>query len=160
MKAIGRVFALFAAALMVTSVVSAIAALVTKRRIVPLDAPDADEIRVRAIFEPLTFRSTATSFRGGSVDCWYGGGVVDLREATLDPSGAVLKVRAIFGGGQILVPETWAVTLNVRGVGGLSDVRPVDRAAEAPHLTIEGLVLFGGFAVMSEMPGAQVPAAA
>jgi len=161
MKAFGRVFALFAAALMVTSVVSAIAALVTKRRIVPLDAPDADEVRVRAIFEPLTFRSTATSFRGGTVDCWYGGGVIDLREATLDSAGAALKVRAIFGGGQILVPETWAINLNVRGVGGVSDVRPkVDRAAEAPHLTIEGLVLFGGFAVMSELPGVQIPAAA
>src|SRR5438034_9256734 len=115
MKAFGRVFALFAAALMVTSVVSAIAALVTKRRIVPLDAPDADEVRVRAIFEPLTFRSTATSFRGGTVDCWYGGGVNERREATVDLDGAALKVRASFGGGQNLVPGTWAVKPNVRG---------------------------------------------
>jgi predicted membrane protein len=162
MKSIGRIGALFAAALMVTSVVSAIAALVTKRRIVPLDAADADEIRVRAIFEPLTFRSTATSFRGGSIDCWYGGGVVDLRQATLDPAGAVLRVRAIFGGGQILVPETWFVDLSVRGIGGASDVRPkVERTADAPRLTIEGLVLFGGFAVMSEMAGQEeVPAIA
>src|SRR5437762_12851184 len=109
MKAFGRVFALFAAALMVTSVVSAIAAVLTKRRIVPLDAADADEVRVRAIFEPLTFRSTAPSFRGGTVDCWYGGGVIDLREATLDPSGAQLQVRAIFGVGEIVVPDSWQV---------------------------------------------------
>jgi hypothetical protein len=160
MRVIGRVISLFAGALFVTSVVSAIAALVTKRRFVPLDAPDADEVRVRAIFEPLTFRSTARGFRGGTVDCWYGGGVIDLRDAILDPAGALLRVRAIFGGGQILVPETWEVTLNVRGIGGASDARPrVERPADAAHLTVEGVVVFGGFAVMSEVPGQEALAA-
>jgi hypothetical protein len=49
------------------------------------------------------FHSTATAFRGGTLDCWYGGGIVDLRDATLDPAGAHLEVKAVFGGAQILV---------------------------------------------------------
>ncbi len=79
--------------------------------------------------------------------------MIDLREATLDPAGARLDVRAVFGGGQIIVPETWIVTVGVKGIGGVADTRPhLDRATDAPHLTVEGVVLFGGYAVMSEVP--------
>jgi hypothetical protein len=156
MRFIGRAFRFFWGAFMIGSVLAAIAARVAKQRIAAIDTPDADEIRVAAIFEPLSFHSTATSFRGGSVDCWYGGGVIDLRDAVLDPAGASLRVRAIFGGGQILVPETWRVTSHVMGIGGLGDARPhVEPAADAPHLSIEGIALFGGFAVMSELSEAE-----
>lgn len=152
MRIVGRVMTLFWGGLMLASIVGTIAARAAKRRIVPVDAPDADEIRVAAIFEPLYFRSAATAFRGGTVDCWYGGGVIDLRDAVLDPAGARLQVRAVFGGGQILVPETWRVTSKVFGIGGLGDARPkVEAAADAPHLTIEGMAIFGGFAVQSEI---------
>jgi hypothetical protein len=156
MRFISRLFAALLSGLMVASLAGTVAAFAAKRRIVPHDDPDADEVTVAAIFEPLTFRSRARSFRGGTLDCWYGGGVVDLREATLDPAGATLRVRAIFGGGQILVPETWRVKARVLGIGGLGDARPpVERPDDAPLLTIEGLAVFGGFGVMSELPEQQ-----
>ena len=61
-------------------------------------------------------------------------------------------MRAIFGGGQILVPPSWRVDSSVRGLGGLGDQRPVQgRADDAPELSIEGFVFAGGFAVMSEL---------
>jgi hypothetical protein len=152
MRAIGRLTAVFTGGLMLASVVGAIAARAAKQRIVKVDAPDADEIRLAAIFEPISFRSTASSFRGGSVDCWYGGGVIDLRGATLDPAGARLQVRAIFGGAQILIPETWPIITKVVGIGGVGDGRPrVDRLPDAPQLSIEGVALFGGFGVTSEI---------
>jgi hypothetical protein len=115
--------------------------------------PADDEIVAVAIFGPLAFRSTARNFRGGTLDCWYGGGALDLRDATLSPEGATIRVRAVFGGGQIVVPETWRVRNTVVGLGGVSDTRPVaDRSDEGPELTIEGFVVFGGFAVVSELP--------
>ncbi|HET9521197.1 MAG TPA: hypothetical protein VFO73_09150, partial [Candidatus Limnocylindrales bacterium] len=155
MKVIGRVLMLFWRALMLTTMLGMIAALVAKKQLPSFEDPDADEVRVKAVFEPMNFKSTAKHFRGGSIDCWYGGGAVDLREATLDPAGAHLQVRAIFGGGQIVVPETWRVTSKVVGIGGLGDGRAqVGRPDDAPHLTIEGIALFGGFGVMSEMPEA------
>jgi hypothetical protein len=157
MRVIGRLIALLWVGLVLAAIFGTIAARAAKRRIVPLDTPDADEIRIAAIFEPVSFRSTATSFRGGTIDCWYGGGVIDLREATLDPAGARLRVKAVFGGGQILVPEAWRVTARVLGIGGLGDARPhVERPEDAPHLTIEGTAVFGGFGVMSEISEAQV----
>jgi hypothetical protein len=152
MNVIGRFAALFTGGLMLASIVGAIAAQAAKRRVIPLDASDADEVRLTAFFEPMSFRSTAASFRGGTVDCWYGGGVIDLRDATLDPAGARLDVRAIFGGGQILIPDTWRVTSRIVGIGGLGDGRPpVDLVADAPHLTIEGFAILGGFGVMSDI---------
>jgi hypothetical protein len=155
MSAVRRLLALFTGGLMFASVVGLFAARAAKERIEEVDATDADEIRLAAIFEPMSFRSIATRFRGGAVDCWYGGGVIDLREAVLDPAGARLDVRAVFGGAQIVVPATWRVSSKVVGIGGVGDGRPpVEYEAEAPHLTIEGLAIFGGFGVTSELPEA------
>jgi hypothetical protein len=129
-----------------------IVALSVKRRLVPTIDESADEIVAVAIFGPLAFHSTAQQFRGGSLECWYGGGVLDLRDAVLAPGGATLKVRAIFGGGQVLVPADWKVVNRVQGMGGISDARPVTGyAPDAPELVIEGMVLAGGFAVTSEL---------
>ena len=150
---IRRLFTLFWVGLVLAMIGSAVGALMARRRVVPLPSVEADEVELRAIFEPMHFQSRSTAFRGGIIECWFGGGVIDLRDASLDPAGARLDVRATFGGGQIIVPETWNVTTGVKGIGGVGDTRPhVDRAADAPHLTIEGFVLFGGYAVMSEVP--------
>jgi hypothetical protein len=153
MNVIRRLIALSTGGLVLASVAGMFAANAAKRRIEPVDAPDADEVRLAAIFEPMSFRSTATRFRGGTVDCWYGGGVVDLRDAVLDPAGARLEVRGIFGGAQIVVPETWRVSSRVVGIGGIGDGRPrMEPDAEAPHLRIDGVAFFGGFGVTSELP--------
>lgn len=153
MRIVGRLLALLGIGVVVSAVVGAIAAQRAKQAFVPIDDPEANEIRLAAIFGPLSFRSTATSFRGGTIDCRFGGGVVDLREAALDPAGARLDVKAQFGGAQILVPESWRVTTRVLGIGGAGDGRPrIEQAEDAPHLTIEGTALFGGFGVASDMP--------
>jgi len=136
----------------VSMIVGSIAALSVKRRLVPTTDESADEIVAVAIFGPLAFHSTAQAFRGGALECWYGGGVLDLRDAVLAPEGATLSVHAIFGGGQILVPADWKVVTRVRGMGGISDVRPtMTHEAIEPELIIEGMVFAGGFAVTSEL---------
>ena len=149
MKIIGGLIGLFW--LVMTG--AAIAAVVMKRQLVAVEDEDADEVHVVSIFGPMAFHSRAAAFRGGTVDCWYGGGVVDLRDATLDPAGATLTVRAIFGGGQILVPDGWRVESSVSGIGALRDMRVASaRADDAPRLTIDGIVVFGGFGVTADMP--------
>ncbi len=133
-------------------IAGSLAALSMKRRLVPTTDESADEIVAVAIFAPLAFHSTATAFRGGALECWYGGGVLDLRDAVLAPEGATLRVRAVFGGGQILVPADWHVVIRVRGMGGIGDTRPAKGyKAGAPELVIEGMAIAGGFAVTSEL---------
>jgi len=154
MRGIGRLLAVLTAGMVASMVVAAIAAVSAKRHLVPVDDPEADEVQLVAIFDQLAFRSDARSFRGGSVDCWFGGGAVDLRDATLDPDGATLRMRTIFGGGQIVVPESWRVVNDVVVIaGGVADTRsPADRPDDAPELRLEGLAAFGGFVIASELP--------
>ena len=90
-------------------------AAVKGRRAVAQD-PAADEVDLVATFGELDFRSTSGAFRGGSVTTWFGGGTLDLRDATLDPAGATLRVNALFGGGNLVVPEGWNVKTRVTGV--------------------------------------------
>ena len=132
---------------------AAVAAASRKREIEPLDDEDANEVRLVAIFSPVAFHSTASAFRGGTLDCWYGGGIVDLRDATLDAAGAHLEVKAVFGGAQIVVPRDWRIEIDVNGVGGARDVRPSrELPVTAPLLTISGFVAFGGLGVSSDVP--------
>jgi predicted membrane protein len=134
-------------------------AFVKRRAVVPQE-PDADEVDLVASFGPLDYRSTSNAFRGGSVQTWFGGGVVDLRQATLDPMGATIEVNALFGGGNLVVPEDWNVETKVAGIGGIGDGRPQrDRSPEAPTLRVEGIALFGGWGITSEPadePGEEV----
>jgi hypothetical protein len=150
---LGRLLRLLVIGWIVSMVAAAIAAMSVKRRLQPTTDESADEIVAVAIFGPLAFHSTAPAFRGGEVECWYGGGVIDLRDATLAPEGATLRIRAVFGGGQILVPSSWKVVSRATGLGGVQDIRPaVGHAAMDPELVIEGMLVGGGFAVSSEMP--------
>ncbi len=133
-------------------IIGAIAAMQAKRTIGQDTEESADEFTASSIFGPLAYHSTAQHLREGRLECWYGGGVLDLRDAVLAPDGATLRVRAVFGGGQILVPTNWRVVTSIRGLGGIQDSRPMQgRAENAPELSIEGIVYAGGFAVMSEL---------
>jgi hypothetical protein len=147
-----RIIGLGVAATAVGMVAAAATAHNLKRTLVPTTDRSADEIVAVAIFDQLDFRSTSRNFRGGRLECWYGGGVLDLRDAVLAPEGATLQVRAVFGGGQILVPADWKVVSTVHGAGGLQDLRQAKGyAADAPELVIEGTLFAGGFAVSSEL---------
>ncbi len=153
MGIIGRIFGLLIAASIGAALVAAAAALAMKQRLPRVTDPDADDVHLVAVFEPLAFSSRATSFRGGTVDAWYGGGVVDLREATLDPAGAALTVRTVLGGLQLVVPDSWRVSMETMSIfGGVADTRSSDdRAPDAPHLTLDGLAILGGVGITSEV---------
>jgi predicted membrane protein len=154
----GRAFGVLVAGTLVASVIAAIAAVVMKGKLPRVDEPEADEVHLVAIFEPISYTSRASAFRGGTFDAWYGGGAIDLRDATLDPAGATLQVRTIFGGAQVVVPDSWEVTNRAVSIfGGVGDTRKSsDRQADAPHLTIEGLALFGGLGITSEVSDEQM----
>jgi hypothetical protein len=116
-------------------------------------APDSNDVELVAVFEELDFRSTARALRNVRVETRFGGGLLDLRGATLDPSGATVDIEAIFGGGQLVIPDDWNVTTAISGIGGIGDGRDAtDRAPDAPHLAITGRTLLGGWGITSDLP--------
>ncbi len=151
---VGRIIGRIVIAFIAITGISALAAFVAKRSVVSVGGPDSDELGLAAIFDSVDLRSRATSFRGGSLLCWFGGGTLDLRGATLDPAGARLTIRAIFGGGLLVVPDDWQVDLRVIGImGGVGDSRDVrGRPADAPRLIVDGFAIFGGFGISSRPP--------
>ena len=58
----------------------------------------SDAFRVATIMNGGEFRSHATSLRSGTAITIMGGVRIDLRGATLDPSGASLELNTFIGG--------------------------------------------------------------
>jgi hypothetical protein len=114
--------------------------------------PLADEIDLAAIFEGFELRSQAPAFRGGDLLLWYGGGVLDLRGATLDPAGGRLTVRSVFGGLQLVVPDDWPIRVRSRGIVGGVGSEAASATDGAPALAIDAFSLFGGIGITTRGP--------
>ena len=156
-KTVFRVIGLLVIAWLSFVAGAAILAAMKRRDGVPQD-PKADEVDLVANFEALEFHSESAAVRGGSVTTWFGGGSVDLRDATLDPAGATFRVSSVFGGVNLIVPDEWTVESHITGLGGVGDGRPkVERDPGAPTLRLEGTALFGGWGITSEPAGRDRP---
>jgi hypothetical protein len=151
---IGSLVRTFVRLTILGAIASAIGAAIARNHMVSRGQPEDDEFDLVAIMSPLDFTSTAKAFRRGSYLAWYGGGSLDLRGASLDPAGATLTVRAIFGGFRLVVPASWRVENRMLGIfGGSGDGRPASMiATDGPVLVLEGWAFFGGVGVVSEAP--------
>lgn len=149
---IGRLLRAFILLNLVFGLVSAAYALFVKFTHRSVGDEDSDELDLVTIFDGLELSSRATAFRGGSWITMFGGGDLDLRGATLDPSGATLNVRAVMGGGDIKVPDSWNIELNsVAAMGGAAQMRPnATSDPYAPTLRIEARAIMGGFSVTGQ----------
>jgi hypothetical protein len=136
------------------AITSALAALAARNHLESHGTEADDELDLVTIYDGLTIRSTATALRRVSLLCWYGGGTLDLRGAALDPGGATITLRALFGGVRLVIPATWRVEPSVRAIfGGAGDVRDrTDLAPDAPVLRIRGWAVFGGVGILSDAP--------
>ncbi len=158
-KTITRAFSVLLLAWFSFVLGAAVYAAMKRREAVPQD-PKADEVDLVANFAPLEFHSESGAFRGGTVTTMFGGGELDLRDATLDPAGATIHINALFGGGNLVVPETWNVESKLVGIGGIGDGRAkVERAADAPTLRVEGTAVFGGWGISLGAAGRRGPRA-
>lgn len=112
--------------------------------------PDSDEIDLVGVFEGIHLRSSASAFMGGSVMALFGGIVLDLRRATLGPTGASLTVTTVFGGTSIVTPPDWRVEVDARTwIGGLDLSHDQPEDPELPTIHITARTFFGGFQVES-----------
>ena len=96
-------------------------------------------------------RNITGDFKGGDALALFGGYEINLRNATMAEDEVVLSVNAIFGGFEIKVPDTWAVSMQVTGIfGGHEDKthQPDPRLVPNPkRLVIRGATIFGGLSV-------------
>lgn len=159
MRFFARLLGLVIGASLVAGIASALAAVKLKKEAPPLPDPAEDEIDVVVVMDGSQLASTAASFRGGRVVCWYGATDLDLRDATFDPAGADLEVRTAFGGTRVVVAPGVPVTVSGPAVfgGRMNEVRDAETDTGRPGLRITGFTVFGGLQVVAAEVGEEIP---
>jgi len=115
---------------------------------------DSDEIIDSfSIFGGSTRMNTSQNFRGGSIAVIMGGFNLDLTGAALSPEGAVLEISSIMGGGKIIIPGSWRVSVNSLPIfGGVDHERAASATtpdATGPLLKIHTTTIMGGVKILS-----------
>ena len=84
----------------------------------------------------------------------FGGFHLDLRGAEIPSGTATMELNSIFGGTEIIVPESWRVTMKGIGIfGGFEDktIPPLSRpGVTTPELIITGSSVFGGATIRNK----------
>ena len=91
-------------------------------------------------------------FRGGHIDCVFGGSELDLTQATLGEGVNELEINTIFGGVTLIVPSDWRVQLKMTSImGGFSDKRAYvkENPDSSRILIVKGSTIFGGGEIKS-----------
>jgi len=122
----------------------------TPRRYGRITIPtDPDGLDHLTIFGGGERRIGGADFEAATVLAIFGGYKLDLRKAAMKSDKAVVDASAIFGGVEILVPESWNVVVRGAGIfGGYGDEsHHPGPGSPAPQLFVEGVAIFGGVAI-------------
>jgi predicted membrane protein len=96
-------------------------------------------------------RVNTKNFKGGSLFAIFGGYKVDFLNADIEGDQAVLEANAVFGGGEIRVPEAWQVSVQGTGMFGAYEDKTrhfqPDPSKPTKTLVIKGFAIFGGIEV-------------
>jgi len=118
----------------------------------PTSSGTANVLNENAVFGGIQRRVDSQEFEGGEITAIFGGVHLDLRAAGTKKDEIIIEMNAIFGGVELLVPDTWDVTVRGEAIfGGYEDKtmpRRDPQTGKRPHLVITGSAVFGGVTVM------------
>ncbi|HEY1263402.1 MAG TPA: DUF5668 domain-containing protein, partial [Terriglobales bacterium] len=106
------------------------------------------EFNLSNVFAGTEQRIKTKNFRGGRISAVFGGFKIDLTGADLETNEGAIEINVIFGGGEILIPETWTAVVQATAIFGAFEdktrtFRP-DPAMPVKTLYIRGSAIFGG----------------
>lgn len=113
----------------------------------------ADEFAIATYLGGVERTCKAGALRRGSVSVVLGGVDLDLREATLVPSGADLELSATLGGVNVTVPSNWRVVVVDRArLGGVEALvtDPEELPDDAPLLRVAAGARLGGVSIITD----------
>ena len=107
----------------------------------------SDSFNDLAIMGGVKRTSDSRDFRGGGATAVMGGVDIDLRDAVMNGSEAVLDVSTVMGGVKVRVPDEWTVVSRVNTVmGGFKD-RTKHPSNKDYRLILKGTLVMGGLTV-------------
>lgn len=111
-----------------------------------------DYIDISAVFGNVKKNIITKNFKGGEVNCVFGGGEINLSQADINGT-AKLEINAVFGGVRLIVPSHWQVKSELSAVlGSVEDKRPQFKDVsndQTKVLILEGNAVFGGIEIHS-----------
>ena len=116
----------------------------------PVDA--GHSINGLAMLGGGTRSSSSAAFQGGDLVAFMGGFDIDLRQARIESSPAVIDAFAFWGGIDLRVPDDWHVTVSgIPLLGGFEDstdpVNEEDLDGPPQELIVKGYAIMGGVTV-------------
>lgn len=108
-------------------------------------------IDTTAIFGGVEKTIASKDFRGGEVNCVFGGAEIDLSQADIKGT-VVLEANQIFGGTKLIIPPHWQLQSEVTAIlGGIEDKRVVLKEGTDPDkvLILKGTCILGGMEIKS-----------
>ncbi|HWY38929.1 MAG TPA: DUF5668 domain-containing protein [Bacteroidia bacterium] len=111
-----------------------------------------DALEASVVFGSIKKNIISKDFKGGEVNCVFGGAVINLTQADINGK-AVLEVNCVFGGAKLIVPQHWQVQAGelVTVMGGIDDKRPQQGASANTDkiLVLKGSAVFGGIEILN-----------
>ena len=111
---------------------------------------------MRAILGGFDKKGRFNVARRMTVTCFWGGGTLDLREAQFAPGVTEVRITAIMGGVEIIVPPWLAVECD--GTAIMGGFEELERGHGVPDpgramLRITGFAFMGGVSIETRLPG-------
>ncbi|MBQ9747226.1 MAG: hypothetical protein IJV98_00440 [Clostridia bacterium] len=126
----------------VKMILSAVPASKTNEMLDKMKAEGREPVVGCATFSGCDLRLDGEIFEGADLTAAFGGVKCDLKHAVIEKDCAI-RVSAIFGGIDILVPDHINVKVNANCIfGGVSNKTQVRQ--DAPTLYVSGICMFGG----------------
>lgn len=113
---------------------------------------DSDVLDEVSIFGSTERIINSEVFKGGKLTAIFGGQKIIFTKAKLAPGKNTIEIFALFGGFEIVVPDSWRVKINVTPIfGGFSDKKKfyTTNSESESELIITGTVIFGGGEIKS-----------
>ncbi|MGG9971331.1 LiaF transmembrane domain-containing protein [Ferruginibacter sp. SUN002] len=114
------------------------------------DPLNDDYLSVKSVFSGLKRTVLSKSFKGGKIECVFGGVELNLSQADIQGS-AVLKLEEVFGGVKLIIPANWTVKNEIDGVfHGVDDERSTQTLVDPNKvLILTGSAIFAGIEIKS-----------
>lgn len=127
--------------------VVALSGFAVRQRVPSFGTPDDSRLGLTAALDGIEFTSRSSDLEGVSALAYLGGIELDLTRST-PAAGAVLRLRALFGGIDVLVPETWRVEVASRGgLSGIANLTDPDSSPNGPLVVVDALAVMGGIEI-------------
>ncbi|MEP7264526.1 MAG: DUF5668 domain-containing protein [Bacteroidota bacterium] len=117
----------------------------------PSSSVTDEYIDASAVFGSVKKNVISKNFRGGEINCVFGGAEVNFMQADFQQN-IELEVNAVFGGARLIIPPHWEIKSEMTAVlGGVEDKRPYhnNTTPQGKVLVLKGSAVFGGIEIKS-----------